>query len=413
MPSAGLMEPREAAAVEERAGRIGPLALVSLAELLAMGLWFGVSAVGPQIAAEWRLDATETSWLTLAVQLGFVAGTLLSATLNLPDVIRARHLFAICALLAAAANALLAWAADGIAAAVVLRFLTGLFLAGVYPPGMKIIASWFRSGRGLALGVLVGALTLGKASPYLVNALGSENWRTNTVLASLVALLSPLIVLLFVGDGPYALPNQPFDPSQIVRVFTNRGVRLANFGYFGHMWELYAMWTWAPVLLRASIRESGDPAWLAEAASFAVIGAGAAGCVAAGFVADRVGRPVVASAAMAVSGACCLTIGLLFGKSPVALIALAAVWGASVVADSAQFSACVTEYSDPRYLGTALTMQTCIGFLITTLSIGALPLAVEHLGWTWAFAVLAPGPLLGIVAMMRLTRVSAGAGVVE
>jgi MFS family permease len=385
--------------------RFRALALVSLAVLLAMGLWFGVSAVAPQIAAEWRLDAATTAWLTLAVQLGFVAGTLLSALLNLPDVIRVRYLFAQCAILGAIANGLLAWMVTSVTAAIVLRFLTGVFLAGVYPPGMKIIATWFRTGRGFALGVLIGALTLGKASPYLVNAIGSSHWRVNVGFLSILAIASSVIVLRFVGEGPYALPNQPFDASQMTRVFANRGVRLANFGYFGHMWELYAMWTWAPVMIRASIAASGDSPRFAEAASFAVIGAGAIGCVAAGVVADRIGRPVVAAAAMAGSGACCLVIGLLYGKAPLALLLVATFWGATVVADSAQFSACVTELADPRYLGTALTLQTCIGFLITTASIRMIPLLVARVGWEWAFAFLAPGPLLGILAMLRLRQV--------
>ncbi len=369
-----------------------------------MALWFGVSAVAPQIASEWRLTESTAAWLTLAVQLGFVAGTLLSALLNLPDVIRVRHLFAICAVLGALANLVLAAAVTSVTVAIALRFLTGVCLAGVYPPGMKIIATWFKTGRGFALGVLVGALTLGKASPYLVNAFGSGNWRVNASLASLFAVAAAVIVALFVKDGPYALPNQPFDLSQFVKVFSNRGVRLANLGYFGHMWELYAMWTWAPVMIRASVAASGDSPRFAEAASFAVIGAGALGCVVAGRVADRIGRPIVASTAMLGSGLCCIAIGFLFGKAPLALLAVAIVWGATVVADSAQFSACVTEFADPRYLGTALTLQTCIGFLITTVSIRMMPWLVGRVGWEWAFAFLAPGPFLGIVAMMRLRR---------
>ncbi|HYH05487.1 MAG TPA: MFS transporter [Thermoanaerobaculia bacterium] len=382
--------------------RYRALTLVAVAELLAMGLWFGVSAVAPQIRAELQLGESTTAWLTLAVQLGFVLGTLISATLNLPDILSARRLFAICAILGAITNLLLAWLVTDVAMIIALRFLTGAFLAGVYPPGMKIIATWFKSGRGFALGVLIAALTLGKASPYLINAFGSEHWRVNAGLASLFAVLGALVVYRFVTDGPYALPNQPFDPTQITRVFANRGVRLANFGYFGHMWELYAMWTWAPVMIRASVHASGDSPRFAEAASFAVIGAGAVGCVIAGLIADRIGRPIVASAAMAGSGACCIAIGFLYGKAPVALLAVAIFWGATVVADSAQFSACVTEYGDPRYLGTALTLQTCIGFLITTFSIRMMPALVERVGWEWAFAFLAPGPLLGIIAMLRL-----------
>jgi MFS family permease len=393
----------------ERMERYRALGLVSIALLLAMGLWFGVSAVAPQIVEEWQLTPRQSTWLTLAVQLGFVAGTLLSALFNLPDIIRSRHLFALCALLGAGSNALLAWRVTDPAVAIGLRFVTGLCLAGVYPPGMKIIATWFRSGRGFALGVLIGALTLGKASPYLVNVFGSDQWRVNAGLASLFAALASLVVVFFVRDGPYALPPQPFDPSQILEVFRNRGVRLANFGYFGHMWELYAMWAWVPVMIRASVLASGDSPRFAEAASFLVIGAGAVGCVVAGLVADRIGRPVVAAAAMAGSGACCLLVGFLFGGSPVLLLIVAAFWGATVVADSAQFSACVSELADQRYIGTALTLQTCIGFLITTVSIGMMPPLVERFGWEWAFVFLAPGPLLGIVAMMRMRRMSVAA----
>jgi MFS family permease len=209
-------------------------------------------------------------------------------------------------------------------------------------------------------------------------------------------------VLLFVGDGPHALPAARFDLRQVARVFSNRGVRLANFGYFGHMWELYAMWTWAPIFLRASLGERGAPASLAEAAVFVVIGAGAVGCVAAGLWADRVGRTAVTSIAMCVSGACCVAVGFLYGAHPALLLGLAAVWGASVVADSAQFSTCVTELGDPRYMGTALTVQTCCGFLLTTASIHLIPRLAEAFGWRYAFAALAPGPLLGIVAMLRL-----------
>ena len=378
--------------------------LLATAELLAMSLWFSASAVVPALKAEWHLTQTGAGWLTLSVQLGFVAGTLLSALLNLPDVVSPRRLVALCALAGALSNAAFGLFASDLRTGVTLRFLVGLFLAGVYPPGMKIMATWFRRGRGMALGVLVGALTLGKAAPYLVNALGSAEWRLNVLFASGLAVAGGLVVLLFVGEGPHALPAAKFDIGQVARVFRNRGVRLANFGYFGHMWELYAMWTWLPVMLRASFEASGQSAMMAESASFVVIGAGAFGCVAAGLLADRVGRTAVTSAAMCLSGACCLLVGFLFGASPWALICVAAVWGASVVADSAQFSTCVTELGDPRYMGTALTVQTCLGFLLTTVSIHLIPLLVGLVGWRYAFAALAPGPALGVLAMMRLRR---------
>jgi MFS family permease len=369
-----------------------------------MALWFSGSAVVPALSREWQLSPSQISWLAIAVQLGFVAGTLISATLNLPDVISTRHLFAVSSFLGAVVNGIFGYYVAEPSSAIVLRFLTGICLAGVYPPGMKIMATWFRERRGMALGVLVGALTMGKATPYLVNAVGSANWRSNVLFVSLLAVIGGLVVLFFVDDGPYALPPAKFDVSQIVRVFGNRGVRLANLGYFGHMWELYGMWIWIPVMIRASLAIRGGDARLAELGSFLVIGAGAIGCVIAGLIADRVGRTLVTSWAMAISGTCCLVIGLLYGGNPILLLFVAAIWGATVVADSAQFSSCVTELGDPQYIGTALTIQMCIGFLLTTISIELIPKFETAWGWRYAFMILAPGPFLGVIAMLRLRQ---------
>ena len=380
------------------------LVLLSLAELFGMSLWFSGSAVVPALSHEWNLSSSQVSWLANAVQLGFVAGTLISATLNLSDIITTRHLFAVAALLGALSNAFFGLYVHEAGTAIALRFLTGVCLAGVYPPGMKLMATWFRERRGMALGVLVGALTMGKATPYLVNAVGSADWRLNVLFVSVLAVLGGLIVLLLVSDGPHALPPASFDLTQIVKVFSNRGVRLASFGYFGHMWELYAMWIWIPAFIRASVTaQRGNPI-LAEIGSFLVIGAGAIGCVVAGLIADRVGRTVVTSVAMAISGSCCLLVGFLFGGNVWALLLLAVIWGASVVADSAQFSSCVTELGDPKYIGTALTLQMCVGFLLTTISIELVPKVVDVVTWRYAFIILAPGPFLGVLAMLRLRQ---------
>lgn len=378
------------------------LALLSLAELLGMSLWFSASAVVPALRSEWHLSDSAVSWLTISVQLGFVCGTLVSAFLNLPDLISVRYLFAVAALSGAMANAAFGAYAQGPGGGIALRFLTGMFLAGVYPPGMKIMATWFQRGRGMALGVLVGALTLGKASPYLVNGLGSANWRINVFFISLLAIVGGLVVLLFVDDGPYAVPAARFNWKQALAVFNNRGIRLASFGYFGHMWELYAMWAWIPLMIRASLAARHTSLQLAEFASFLIIGCGALGCIAGGLLADRVGRTAVTSGAMAISATCSLLIGFLFGANPWLLLTVSAIWGASVIADSAQFSACITELGDRRYLGTALTMQTSLGFLLTSFSIELVPYFLRIAGWRYAFAILAPGPLLGMIAMLRL-----------
>lgn len=399
-----MMSPQVEAKEDRETGssRWRVLLLLALAELLGMSLWFSASAIVPALKLEWHLSESAADWLTLAVQLGFVAGTLLSALFNLPDIINSRHLFTVSAICGAIVNGAFALLAHDATTGIILRFLTGMFLAGVYPPGMKIMATWFRRGRGFALGVLVGALTLGKASPYLVNAIGSSAWRVNVAVVSVLAAAGGLIVLLFIRDGPFALPSARFDWRQVTRIFENRGVRLANFGYFGHMWELYAMWTWMPVMIRASLSARGSAPTLAEAASFLVIGAGAAGCVVGGLLADRVGRTLVTSWAMIVSGSCSVIIGLLFELNPLLLLTVATIWGASVVADSAQFSTCVTELGDPQYMGTALTLQTCLGFLLTMVSIELIPRAVNVVGWRYAFAILAIGPIFGVASMLRL-----------
>ena len=380
------------------------LALLSLAAALGMSLWFSVSAVVPQLAVDWRLDAAAQAGLTMAVQLGFVAGAVASAGLNLSDRVPARLLLAGSAALAAVANGAIA-ALDGqTGTAVALRFATGFALAGVYPPAMKLVATWCLEDRGLGIGLLVGALSAGKAMPHLLNALGGGGmppWRTVLLLTSGLAAAASVLGFVAIRRGPYLAAAAPFDWRFASRALRHRPTRLANFGYLGHMWELYAVWTWAPLLLLASFQAAGRSMAAARLAGFATLAAGAVGSVLAGRLADRLGRVPVAVGSLAISGACCLLAGPLFG-APLALTALCLVWGFSVVADSAQFSAAVSELTDPRYVGSALTLQTCLGFLLTLVTIALVPEAMERFGWRWAFVVLVPGPLFGIWSMLRL-----------
>ena len=398
------------------------LLLLALAELLGMSLWFAGSAVAPQLQERWMLTGSQVGWLTTAVQLGFVAGTAVIAILNLADIISSRVLFSGAAVLGAAFNAALL-SIDDFGPAVASRFMCGFCLAGVYPPAMKMISTWFKASRGLAVGTIVGGVTVGKATPYLVHALPDAGIGTIIAAGSAGAVIAAALVWFGYRDGPYPFIPRPFSWALVNTVVAQQRWRLATGGYLGHMFELYSYWTWIPAFLAASAVASGvssDPSFGGPSAvasdaavsmlAFATIAVGGIGCVWGGRIADRIGRERFVIIALAASGACSLLIGLTFGRGWWLLAPVALAWGFFVVADSAQFSVLVTESVPSHAVGTALMIQTSLGFLLTTLTIQMVPPVVDALGWAWAFPLLALGPIAGIAAIRRLVTLKGGRG---
>lgn len=380
------------------------LALVSTAVLLASSTWFSGTAAAPDLIHSWRLTSTESAWLTISVQLGFIAGTFLYAFFNLADIFNPRRVFFVSALLGAAFSAAFAFLSQGLSAALLFRALTGVSLAGIYPVGMKLVASWFRSQLGWRLGVLVGALTLGTAFPYLIQALGSRfDWRTLAGTASALTLGGGCLVLMALSDGPFLKARAPFDTRMLWRVFAHLPFRRTAYGYFGHMWELYAFWSMV-IFYLGSRFQSDDPSASRGLSllAFLIIGSGSLGCILGGWISRQIGKKKVAKFSLMVSGTLCFTSGILYELNPGLLVVLLLIWGFFVVSDSPQFSALAARYCPPEYTGTALTVQNGLGFAVTVISIQLTPWMADILGWKWALTFLGLGPLIALYFVQKL-----------
>lgn len=378
------------------------LPLIIISQFAGTSLWFVGNAILPDLQQQLHLDSHAISQITAAVQLGFIAGTLFFAVLSVADRFSSSNVFFACTCLAAGANILLVWLAKDALIVYLLRFATGFFLAGIYPVGMKIAADWFEKGLGKALGYLVGALVLGTSFPHLLKGgyLKLE-WQTVLLLTSAFAFCGGLLIKIFVGDGPYRKPGAGFQPRALIQVFSSKDFRAAAFGYFGHMWELYTFWAFLPVLLQLYSQQHNLDLGISMYA-FIIIAAGSISCVLGGYWSQRAGSARVAWYALLCSGCCCIAAPFMLQASWPVFVAFLLLWGLSVIADSPQFSALVAQFAPAQYRGTALTFITSIGFFITVVSMFLFDQLLHLTSFSpYSFAVLAIGPLLGLIAMRK------------
>ncbi|WP_256829789.1 MFS transporter [Ornithinimicrobium faecis] len=382
--------------------------------LLGMATWFSAGAVVPQLTQEFDLGSSQVAWLTIGVQVGFVIGALALALTSTADRIGPRQLIAMGAVGAGIVNLSLLVVVTGWQV-IAARILTGVCLAGVYPPAMKAIATWFRHSRATAVAVLIGALTLGSASPHLVAAIGGLDWTFVVIGTSALSVLSGVVAIGIARDGPYPFPlSGPFRLDATVRAFAKPRVLFTSMGYFGHMWELYAMWSWFAVFFAHVLAQNGStPPWIGSLITFLVIGIGALGCLLGGRMAERIGSARVAILSMWISGACALVIGWLADGPVWLVVVVALVWGFWIIPDSPQFSALITHVADQRLVGSVLTLQMALGYIVTIPIVWIVPLVADSFGWGPTFTLLAFGPALGILAMRKLQALPVESGAVD
>lgn len=378
---------------------------ICLCTVLSMSTWFSTAAVVPQLREQWQISDVAAAWLTITVQLGFVAGALIAVFGRLADRFSSRELIVVSAAGAAIANLGLIWVSS-VGYAIALRLVTGIFMAGIYPPVLKLVATWSLRNRGLAFGAVIGSLTIGSALPHLINASGSISWHWVIAMTSLATAAGGVGILALTRIGPHPFPQPDFRSKRLGAALLNKTFVLVTAGYLGHMWELYAAWSWMLVLVRERMGDAALHSNLASLLTFIIMFAGAPACVAAGYIADRFGRVATAGWFMALSGLSAALIGLTFAAPFWVFLLVGIVWGATIIGDSGQFSALVAERGDRELVGTALTVQLGLGFALTSVTIWLVPVVARHIGWQWASLCLVPGPLVGILAMAMLARVT-------
>lgn len=376
------------------------LPVIVVSQFCCTSLWFAGNAVLPDLVREFGLSLNDVGHLTSAVQLGFISGTLLFAILTVADRFSPSRVFLVSALLGATCNLGAVWEGNGFGSLLGFRFFTGFFLAGIYPVGMKIASDYYDKKLGRSLGFLVGALVLGTAFPHLVKGLGTNlPWRYVILATSFIAALGGFLLWALIPDGPFRRRGGGPDFSGFLRIFSNKNFRAAAFGYFGHMWELYAYWAFVPLLLGTYLERHPGLSASVPLLSFAIIGIGGLGCVLSGVVSQYFGTRRTAATALLLSGVCCLTVPAAAGAGWPVFLAFLLFWGVMVIADSPLFSTLVALRADPELKGTALTIVNCIGFSITIASIQLLTALHEFRGGYGIYAILAIGPVLGLIAL--------------
>lgn len=382
-----------------------PILMLAVACFFGMSPWFSTAVITSQLQAEFGWSQGYMIGLALMIQLGFVTGALASSIFNLADYFGPRLLVVVGAFAAAVFNLIPVFLTT-YGGFMLARFATGASLALLYPAGLKVMSTWVREHRGTALGILLGGLTLGTAAPHLLKAAGAMvhfEWEFVVFGTSVLAVIGGLIVWAWGRQGPFPFPKAPFNPKQIASIMCERRLQLIAIGYFGHMWELYAMWFWFPVFIRSRMQEHGVEHFESLSSLYTAIalGSGAVGCWLGGVWGDKVSRIQAAKISLLISGSCALVIG--WAGLPLWLILVVGlIWGFSLNADSAQFSTLTSESADHRYVGTTLTVQLALGFLLTGVTINLVPTLVPTYGWGICLASLAFGPVIGLIAMNQL-----------